>query len=258
MKVPYPRGLQNFFLRVARSPSDSLSYLAYTMNVKHKYLIIIASTLSILLSGCASINSADANERMKAVRHISNPAILARVACEDSNVGVRTFAVHKLNDQSYLAKVSCEAKDWDIRKVAFNRLDSAQLTTLSQTAKDPAVLLAARIKIKQSDWNSAFKPGNLDKAGMGNVLGAVALVNSPQPSSASVVAACHAFIRKGDSSRIPELKDLLLRFGDKPLAEDYLNCGQSQLHAAGVTWANQHGYDVGSGDGSHRVQWGGQ
>jgi hypothetical protein len=96
----------------------------------------------------------------------------------------------------------------------------------------------------------------LDSKGLGNVLGAAALVDSPQPSSAAVVAACHAYIRRGDASRIPELRDLLLRFGDKPLAEDYLNCGQSQLRDAGEEWARAHGYNIGSGAGSHRVRWG--
>jgi len=194
--------------------------------------------------------------RLQALAYISNPTVLARVACTDADERVRTYAVNKLSDQKCLAEVACDAKDWDIRKAAFNKLGAAQLTGLAQTAKDPAVALAARVKVNQETWNTAFKPGNLESKGLGNVLGAVALVDTPQPSSSSVVAACHTFIRRGDSSRIPELKDLLTRFGDKPLAEDYLNCGQSTLHQAGVAWANSHGFAVGSGAGSHRVKWG--
>lgn len=218
--------------------------------------VLCASACTLLLSACASIDSPNASERLKAVGQTSNPAVLAKVASNDTDASVRRSAVNKLRDQEYLAKVASEAKDWDIRKKAFNKLDTAHVTTLSQTTKDPAVALAARIKLNQLDWNAAFKPANLSKTGLGNVLGAVALVDSPQPSSGSVVAACHTFIRQGDSSRIPELKDLLLRFGDKPLAEDYLNCGQTQLREAGVSWARAHGYNVGSGYGSHRVSWG--
>ena len=63
-----------------------------------------------------------------------------------------------------------------------------------------------------------------------------------------------SYIRCGDSARIPELRDLLLRFGDKALAEDYLNCGQSQLHDAAAEWGNRNGYNT--GNGSHRARWG--
>ncbi|MCX6880888.1 MAG: hypothetical protein NTW21_44875 [Verrucomicrobia bacterium] len=227
------------------------------MNLKIKSIMPFAAPFVLLLAGCASLSSSDSSERLRALGRTNDPAVLARVACNDTDSRVRLFAVNKLRDQKYLAKVACEAKDWEVRKAGFNKLEPPQLTELAQTAKDPAVVLAARVKLKQDDWSAAFKPASLDSKGLGNVLGAVALVDSPQPSSAAVVAACHTFIRKGDASRIPELKDLLMRFGDKPLAEDYLNCGQSQLRDAGEAWANANGFSVGSGNGSHRVQWGG-
>lgn len=210
----------------------------------------------LLISGCASLSSNDPGERKKALRHTNDPTVLARVACEDTDAGVRMYAVNKLSDQTALARVASDAKDWDVRKAGFNKLETPALTALARTAKDPAVALAARIKSKQENWGTAFKPGSLENKGLGNVLGAVALVDSPQPSSAAVVSACHTYIRRGDSSRIPELRNLLMRFGDKPLAEDYLNCGNSQLRAAGEAWANANGYNVGSGYGSHRVRWG--
>jgi hypothetical protein len=42
--------------------------------------------------------------------------------------------------------------------------------------------------------------------------------------------ACLNLIGRGDESRIPEMVDLLEDYGDKTLAEDYLNCGQPDLH----------------------------
>jgi hypothetical protein len=215
-----------------------------------------AALAILLLAGCASLSSSNPAERLKAVRRTSDQAVLTRVACEDPDATVRLAAVGRLSNQPALAKVAAEAKDWNVRKAGFNKLDTPHLTELAGSATDPAVVLAARVKLKQDDWGSAFKPGSLDSKGLGNVLGAAALVDSPQPSSAAVVAACHAYIRRGDASRIPELRDLLLRFGDKPLAEDYLNCGQSQLRDAGEEWARAHGYNIGSGAGSHRVRWG--
>jgi len=65
-------------------------------------------------------------------------------------------------------------------------------------------------------------------------------------------------IRRGDESRIPEMGDLLEGYGDKALAEDYLNCGQPDLDSAGRKWARQRGFDVGTGSGSHRATWGGR
>jgi len=63
-------------------------------------------------------------------------------------------------------------------------------------------------------------------------------------------------IRNGDESRIPEMVDLLEDYGDRRLAEDYLNCGQPDLNAAALRWARRRGYSVMPGMGSHRATWG--
>lgn len=67
---------------------------------------------------------------------------------------------------------------------------------------------------------------------------------------------CHNYIRQGDESRIPELRELLLRFGDKPLAEDYLNCGHPMMAKAATEWADKHKLSIKAGSGSSRVRWG--
>jgi hypothetical protein len=157
-----------------------------------------------------------------------------------------------------LTKVVCDTRDWELRKLSFNKLDHTHLQQLAANGKDQAVRLAALVKLKQENWNIIFLPENITDYGLSTVLGAVALVDDPQPTSSSVVAASHSFIRQGDPSRIPELRDLLHRFGDVPLAEDYLNCGQVDLGTAGREWLSSHGYRVVSGPGSHRVRWGGR
>lgn len=63
-------------------------------------------------------------------------------------------------------------------------------------------------------------------------------------------------IRRGDESRIPEMVDLLEGYGDKTLAEDYLNCGQPDLNAAARKWFYARGYSIRPGFGSHRATWG--
>ena len=52
------------------------------------------------------------------------------------------------------------------------------------------------------------------------------------------------------------LNDLLLKYGNKSMAEDYINSGSKELYEGGKTWANAHGYLISTGWGSHRVGWG--
>ena len=63
-------------------------------------------------------------------------------------------------------------------------------------------------------------------------------------------------IKLGIPGSEDDLNAVLLEYGDKSMAEDYLNSGSGQLHDGGARWANAHGYNVRTGDGSHRSGWG--
>jgi hypothetical protein len=52
------------------------------------------------------------------------------------------------------------------------------------------------------------------------------------------------------------LNNLLLAYGDKSMAEDYLNSGSRELHDGGEAWARKNGYRINTGPGSSRVRWG--
>lgn len=52
------------------------------------------------------------------------------------------------------------------------------------------------------------------------------------------------------------LNKILVKRGDKRMAEDFLNSGSQKLYDGGREWANEHGYFIRSGMGSHRVTWG--
>lgn len=52
------------------------------------------------------------------------------------------------------------------------------------------------------------------------------------------------------------LNDLLIRHGDKSMAEDFLNSGSDVLGEGGERWAAMHGYTVTTGPGSSRTTWG--
>jgi hypothetical protein len=168
----------------------------------------------------------------------------------------RLRAVRRISKQSKLMKVCLYDTLWTVRKAAFIKLKESSLIDICKITSDSAIIIGAKIRLGNTSWKKELDKATRNPGQLGNVLGAVALVDSPEPESIDVVTACHHFIRQGDSSRIPELINLLNRFGNITLAEDYLNCGQPVLYTAGESWLQAHGMGVKKGPGSNRVQWG--
>jgi len=52
------------------------------------------------------------------------------------------------------------------------------------------------------------------------------------------------------------LNRVLEDYGDKNMAEDFLNSGSQTLHEGARQWGDRHGYYISTGMGSHRVSWG--
>ena len=63
-------------------------------------------------------------------------------------------------------------------------------------------------------------------------------------------------IKLGIRDSEEKLADLLYIYGDKSMAEDYLNCGNSVLASAGRQWAKRNGYSIWQSAGSNRAGWG--
>ena len=63
-------------------------------------------------------------------------------------------------------------------------------------------------------------------------------------------------IKLGITGSENELVRVLFEYGDRSMAEDYLNSGSSLLNDGGYRWAKAHGYNVKKGMGSHRSNWG--
>jgi hypothetical protein len=63
-------------------------------------------------------------------------------------------------------------------------------------------------------------------------------------------------VKLGISGSEGKLVDILMIYGDKPMAEDYLNSGSEILYEGGRSWAQARGYRILSGQGSHRATWG--
>lgn len=63
-------------------------------------------------------------------------------------------------------------------------------------------------------------------------------------------------VKLGTKGSQEKLNALLMKHGDKSMAEDFLNSGAQKLYEGGKKWANAHGYYISTGMGSHRVAWG--
>jgi len=73
----------------------------------------------------------------------------------------------------------------------------------------------------------------------------------------STVNVYRGLIELGYPGTEAALIQALAAFGTKPMAEVYLNCGNSELEAAASQWAQDHGfYTMAAGVGGGGVQWG--
>jgi hypothetical protein len=63
-------------------------------------------------------------------------------------------------------------------------------------------------------------------------------------------------IKLGIRDSEDKLVAILMVYGDKPMAEDYLNSGSNTLAEGGRRWAAARGYTINTGVGSHRAAWG--
>jgi hypothetical protein len=174
---------------------------------------------------------------------------------------LRIMAAKTLSDPAALEQVGRQSTSRDVLKIVLAKIeDKTVLDRIASTAADPAMQLAASHKAGAKSWTQIFNDASKRGASaqiQGNALAAVALFPSIQPEAKkSVQKLALSLIRLGDETRIPEMVDLLEGYGDKRLAEDYLNCGQPDLDSAGRRWGRRRGYNVGRGRGSHRATWG--
>lgn len=77
--------------------------------------------------------------------------------------------------------------------------------------------------------------------------------------SATLAAGLYrTIVGRGMEHSEPLLMMALERNGSKQMAEDFLNCGNSQLEEAARIWASRRGYQIHNWFGSARVRWGSQ
>ncbi len=101
----------------------------------------------------------------------------------------------------------------------------------------------------------------------GSAAGALGQINNPRAveqllaifkdKKLDLIAGAHKFfIKRGEVGTEAVLVEALEAYGNSSMAEDYLNCGNSILEAAGKKWASKHGYTIRSDFGGSSVGWG--
>ena len=84
----------------------------------------MACLLIASLAGCKPrLDSADPDERQRAVAAVQDQAVLAKIATADAASVVRRSAVNRLTDQTLAAKIALEDWDREVRLAAVARLD---------------------------------------------------------------------------------------------------------------------------------------
>ena len=216
-------------------------------------LWLLLIVFSLMICGCADLESSDWRARRRAVRRLTDQKLLAKIALEDEHYWVNMAAVEELTDQALLAKVVIEKPHRDISSAAIEKLSKEELTKLSTEAEDPVVRIAAEVRLEENNWDEAF-----NKYSLKNVMTAIFVFDRPSTARPAIKRACERYIREGNESNIPELKNILRFHGDRSLAEVYLNCGQNDLSSEAKRWAKIHGFVIShtSGYGSRMVRWG--
>lgn len=212
--------------------------------------------------GKRSISQADnkINAAIMAIRNEKDPKKRLQVALAGECDKLRYAAVTAIYNSSDLTEIALHCDDRLISQEAFRRITEEEcFQRLENEAVEPSIRMAASVKTGTISLGEIFeqatRKGNTPKE-LGDALAVASLLPDLTDMISVITQACISLIGLGDEARIPELTDLLNKYGDVSLAEDYLNCGQPDLYEAGVDWAHDHGYSIGSGHGSHRARWG--
>lgn len=178
----------------------------------------------------------------------------------------RTAAADGLSEIQSIEQVALKSKDRDVLRIMLAKL-IAQKDTNIDTAKNvaadavaPSMRLAVAEQIGLTSWNKIFEEATAIDATAEMLEHALNAVNLHPKALEDVKDAVQNgaldLIRNGDENRIGDLGDMLERYGDKRLAEDYVNSGHPDLASAARAWARKRGYSEDTGSGSSRAHWG--
>jgi HEAT repeat protein len=159
------------------------------------------------------------------------------------------IVLQNLKQGTYSADMRCLLLGWFGEKELLPQLEHLPFGSELRTS-------AKNQQLDESDWNEAIGNTVYDSSRVEFTLSALSIVPKNSNRQYQVEDLCLRYIRHGDIRIIPPLMRLLNMYGTKQLAEDYYNCGQSDLQNVASSWGSAHGYSITRGSGSNRASWG--
>lgn len=130
----------------------------------------------------------------------------------------------------------------------------------ASASPDPRSIEPLKAMLKDPDWRvRVIAVSGLGKAEQPQD-SASAQSAAREPDLASIAEHYISFVQKGKPGSEDVLSLALRAYGDKKMAETYLNCGNRELGDAAYLWARRHGYagiDIPSQIDA-RIRWGGK
>lgn len=194
--------------------------------------------------------------RKAAFTRLTNRTGLQKVITDSPDACIRKVASLELDGASTLLEFVQETTERDLRKLAFAKVGPSSLSTLAASANDASVRLAAELRLNMGRVQDALSQAIGGSISAGDLIEALTLLDREDSIADAVQRLCHAYIQKAEAARIPALVEMLNIYGTKSLAEDYLNCGQTELDRAARAWGAARGLSVDYRPGFTRVRWG--
>lgn len=260
------------------------------ITIKPGFLIVLCLTLS--LAGC--VNVAQKNAMLLQAATTGNNAEVTRLLNEHANISARNFygdtplhlairnnhadTAELLIERGANVNARGELEDTPLH-VSIYQGETKVSTLLTQHGADeslrnrygltpqdmqgvPAIqstiVNAANLLTTDGEWTDADQGltlyNNLEAQPQNVVINSLVLeiLNNDSLRLRVLILA----IKLGIPNSEGKLVDILMEFGDKSMTEDYLNSGSDALANGGRQWATEHGYNILTGNGSHRAGWG--
>ncbi len=131
------------------------------------------------------------------------------------------------------------------------------------TANDPDVIdcliqSGASMLDDQADWTNPRQAreiyNTIKRFGNGHVT--ESLVRIVLANKANRLKVLILGVKLGIQGSETRLNQVLVDYGDVRMAEDFLNSGSEKLYEGGKQWGHKNGYEIQTGEGSHRTNWG--
>jgi len=223
-----------------------------------------------------ALESEDAVCVSSAIDKLDQPQ-LVRIALTHKDKYTRLEVIDRLTDPSAREELALRVSEHRVlHKLIKTINDKAVLERIAAAEGAHSSMRAAAAHKAGSSWeslvNAAVAPGATGQM-MGGVVDAVLLLYGDGETTArlpvtdidlegadvALKGVCERLIRRGDVGYIPALVKLLALFGDEWIVEKYMNCGQTELSAAGRKWASSNGFRIEYTYGaSGGVKWGGK